>query len=276
MRDGPLVSLGKMAAVLFILLWSGAPIAMIVLSSFKPTAEIFRFPPSILFEPTLQHYRTLVEKWPDFFSTLINSAAIALFATILTVASALLAGYVYSRYRGRSVAASALFMVAIRLLPPIVIILPLFPATSLLGLNDTWLILVLLYATFFVSIGSMVLKTYIDSIPRELDEAAVIDGAGELQVLWRLIVPLAAPGMVAAAIFVFVYSWNEYLFAFVFTTSESKTAPIVISEMMGSLTGVDWGLIFAAASVQLVPVTLFVVSLQRFLMAGLTAGSVKG
>jgi multiple sugar transport system permease protein len=276
MREPPLARAAKALTVLFVLVWSGAPIALIVLSSFKPTPEIFRFPPSVVFSPTLEHYRTLVEKWPDFFATLANSAAVALLATALTVFSALLAGYVYSRYRGTAIAASALFMVAIRLLPPIVIILPLFPATSLLGLNDTWAILVMLYATFFVSIGSMVLKTYIDGIPRELDEAAVIDGASEAQILWRLVAPLAAPGMVAAAVFVFVYAWNEYLFAFVFTTSAAKTAPIVISEMMGSLTGVDWGLLFAAATVQLVPVTLFVIALQRFLVAGLTAGSVKG
>ncbi len=261
---------------MLIVIWSGGPVALIVLSSFKPTPEIFAFPPSLIFEPTLEHYRTLLEKWPDFFKTLGNSAAIAVLATALTVVASLLAGYVYSRYRGKAIAASALFMVAIRLLPPIVIILPLFPATSLLGMNDTYAVLVMLYATFFVSIGSMVMKTYIDGIPGELDEAARIDGASEIQILLRLIAPLAAPGMVAAAVFVFVYAWNEYLFAFVFTTTDAKTAPIVISEMMGSLTGVDWGLLFAAATTQLVPVTMFVIALQRFLVAGLTAGSVKG
>jgi len=141
---------------------------------------------------------------------------IAVLATLLTVTASVLAGYVYSRYRSSAIGASALFMLAIRLLPPIVIILPLFPATSVLGLNDTYAILVMLYATFFVSLGSMVLKTYIDGIPEELDDAACIDGASEVQILLRLIVPLAAPGMVAAAVFVFVYAWNEYLFAFVF------------------------------------------------------------
>ncbi len=276
MREPPLERIARGLAVAFIILWSGGPVALMVLSSFKPTPEIFTFPPSLVFTPTLEHYQTLIEKWPDFFGTLVNSAVIAVLATLLTVAASVPAGYVYSRYRSSAIGASALFMLAIRLLPPIVIILPLFPATSVLGLNDTYAILVMLYATFFVSLGSMVLKTYIDGIPDELDDAASIDGASKFQILLRLIIPLAAPGMVAAAVFVFVFAWNEYLFAFVFTTTDAKTAPIVIAEMMGSLTGVDWGLLFAAATIQLVPVTVFVIAFQRFLVAGLTAGAVKG
>jgi multiple sugar transport system permease protein len=276
MRE-PITSVVARAIVLLLLLvWSAVPVLLVVVSSFKPTPEIFAYPPRLIFEPTLEHYETLFEKWPDFIWTLRNSAVIALGATALTVASSVLAGYVYSRYRGTALASSAFFMIAIRLLPPIVITLPLFPAADFLRLSDTHLLLILLYATFFVSLGSMILKTFIDGIPEELDQAATIDGASEWQVLLRIIVPLCAQGMVAASVFVFVYAWNEYLFAFIFTTSNAKTAPIVISEMMGSLTGVDWGLLFAAATVQLVPVVLFVIVVQKFLIAGLTAGSMKG
>jgi multiple sugar transport system permease protein len=259
-----------------LIVWSAVPVFLVVLSSFKPTPEIFTYPPTLMFEPTLEHYKTLFEKWPDFIWTLRNSAIIALTATLLTVVSSVLAGYVYSRYRGTAIAGSAFFMVAIRLLPPIVITLPLYPVADFLRLSDSYTILILLYATFFVSLGSMILKTFIDGIPDELDQAATIDGASEWQVLWRIIVPLSAQGMVAASVFVFVYAWNEYLFAFIFTTTNAKTAPVVISEMMGSLTGVDWGLLFAAASVQLVPVVAFVILVQKYLIAGLTAGSIKG
>ncbi|MBI3370482.1 MAG: carbohydrate ABC transporter permease [Betaproteobacteria bacterium] len=266
----------RAAVIALVLAWSAAPVFLVVLSSFKPTPEIFVYPPALVFAPTLEHYRTLFEKWPDFIWTLRNSAVIALSATLLMVFSSVLAGYVYSRYRGTALAGSAFFMVAIRLLPPIVITLPLYPVADFLKLSDSYTLLIVLYATFFVSLGSMILKTFIDGIPDELDQAATIDGATELQVLWRIIVPLSAPGMVAASVFVFVYAWNEYLFAFIFTTTRAKTAPVVISEMMGSLTGVDWGLLFAAASVQLVPVVLFVVLVQKYLIAGLTSGSVKG
>jgi multiple sugar transport system permease protein len=271
------LSIALRAVVIGLLLvWSAVPIALIVLSSFKPTPEIFAYPPTLVFTPTLEHYQTLWEKWPDFLPTLRNSAIIALSAMVLTVFSSALAGYVYSRYRGKALAGSAFFMVAIRLLPPIVITLPLYPIADLLKLNDSHTLLILLYATFFVSLGTMILKTFIDGIPEELDQAAFLDGASELQILWRIIVPLSAQGMVAASIFVFVYAWNEYLFAFIFTTTRAKTAPVVISEMMGSLDGVDWGLLFAAASLQLVPVVIFVILVQKHLIAGLTAGSVKG
>ncbi|MCP8938567.1 carbohydrate ABC transporter permease [Alsobacter sp. SYSU M60028] len=276
MRESLASIVARTLVILLLIVWSAVPVALVVLSSFKPTAEIFTYPPTLVFEPTLEHYRTLFEKWPDFIWTLRNSAVIALSATALTLVASVLAGYVYSRYRGGALAGSALFMVAIRLLPPIVITLPLYPVADFLALSDSYTILILLYATFFVSLGSMILKTFIDSIPDELDQAATIDGASEMQILRRVIVPLSAQGMVAASVFVFVYAWNEYLFAFIFTTTKAKTAPVVISEMMGSLTGVDWGLLFAAATVQLVPVVAFVALVQKFLIAGLTAGSVKG
>jgi multiple sugar transport system permease protein len=154
--------------------------------------------------------------------------------------------------------------------------LPLFPLTDWLGLNDTYTVLILLYAAFFVSLGTMILKATIDGIPEELDEAALMDGATIWQVVWRVVLPLAASGLTAAASFVLIYAWNDYLFAFVFTTSRAKTAPLILSEMMSSLTGVDWGVLFAAVTIQLVPVIVFVWIVQRWLVAGLTSGAVKG
>ena len=257
-------------------LWSLLPIALIVLSSLKPTSEIFLYPPNLIFSPTLDNYRSLFAQWPEFTATLQNSAIIAGGATVITVISSALAGYVLSRFRSSGIDATALFMVAIRLVPPIVITLPLFPIVGMLGLSDTHILLILLYTTFFVSLGAMILKTFIDTIPKELDESAIIDGAGEVSILLRIIFPLAAQGMVAIAVFIFVFAWNDYLFAFIFTTSNAKTAPIIISEMLGSLVGVEWGPLFAAATVQLIPVLIFVVLAQKFLVAGLTAGSVKG
>lgn len=262
--------------VAFAVIWSAVPIAFAVLSSFKDNREIFDWPPRLLFPPTFSHYADLFHTWPDFTGTLINSLAVTLGATALSTASSLLAGYVYSRYRGRWISASAHFMVAIRLLPPIIITLPLFPLADWLGLSDTWTILILLYAAFFVSLGTMLVKAAMDTIPIELDDAALIDGASEWQVLFRVIAPLAVHGLIAASVFVFIYAWNEYLFAFVFTTSRAKTAPLILSEMMSSLTGVDWGVLFAAVTVQLIPVLLFVWLVQRWLVAGLTGGALKG
>lgn len=262
--------------VLAVVFWSGFPLLFIVLSSLKQSRDIFIFPPVWIFTPTFEHYVELWQKWPDFFTYMRNSLIIACFATLLAVTGATLAGYVYSRYRSRLLTASAFFLIAVRLFPPIVITLPLFPTADYLGLSDTHLLLVLLYATFFVSLNTVIMKTFIDGLSTELDDAARVDGATEWQTLWRVILPLTAQGMVAAAVFVFVFSWNEFLFAFIFTTSNAKTTPLIISELMGALTGVDWGMLFAAVSLQLVPIAAFVIVLQRFLIAGLTAGSLKG
>lgn len=266
----------RLALLGAVVAWSLFPIALIVMASFKPTATIFEIPPRFAFRPRVENYALLGQKWPDFFANLRNSLVITFGATLLTVAVSTTAGYVYSRYRSRALTLTAFFMVFIRMFPPIVTTLPLFPAMNALGLMDTHLLLILLYATFFVSLSTWIMKAFIDQIPRELEEAAFVDGASLAQTLARVTLPLAAHGMIASAVFVFVFAWNEFLFAFIFTTTRAKTAPLVISEMLGSVTGVDWGAVFAAATIQLVPILVFVILIQKFLIAGLTAGAIKG
>lgn len=277
MRTSRLITgAGKAVAVAALLIWSLLPIAFIVMSSLKPGRDIFAVPTVYVFTPTFQHYVSLWTRWGQFFDGLLNSAVITAGATALAVVASTCAGYVYSRNSGRFHDASVMFLIVVRLIPPIVVTLPLFPIVNAIGLNDTHVVLMVLYATFFVSLGTVLMRTFIDQIPRELDEAAGIDGAGRLTILRRVIVPLAAPGIIAVAVFVVVFAWNEFLFAFIFTATKAKTAPLVISEMLGSMDGVDWGILFAASTVQLAPVLLFVVLMNRYLVAGLTAGATKG
>jgi multiple sugar transport system permease protein len=266
----------KLLGVLVIVAWSVLPIALIAMSSFKSDRDIFSLTSRFSFAPTLANYELLWSRWGDFFFGLWNSFIVTVGATVLAVLVSLLAGFAYSRHASKGLQASAFFLIFIRLIPPIVITLPLFPVVNWLGLNDTHLILIVLYATFFVSLGTIVMRTFIDQIPRELDEAAMIDGASQMQIVWRVILPMAAQGMLAVAVFVIVYAWNEFLFAFIFTTTKAKTAPLVISEMIGAVEGVEWGVLFAASTVQLLPVLAFVILMQKHLVAGLTAGAVKG
>ena len=266
----------KGGAVALILVWSLAPILLILSSSLKPERDIFAVPPSLTFSPTFHHYAALWARWPEFFTALGNSLIITALATVLAVGASLCSGYAYSRFRSRWIDASALFLIAVRLIPPIVCTLPLFPAANALGLQDTHIWLAILYATFFVSLGTFVMRAFIDQIPRELDEAAAVDGAGRLRTLFRVIAPLAAQGMLAVAVFVIVYAWNEFLFAFIFTSTRARTAPLVLAEIVGNFDGVEWGVLFAAASVQLAPVLIFVWLMQKHLVAGLTAGATKG
>lgn len=259
-----------------IVVWSIFPVAYVVLNSFKFQRDIFAFPPSAIFTPTLGNYADLWNNYPGFFGFVANSLFISLVATMLSVFAAACAGYVYSRFRSTLLSASAFYLVAVRLLPPLVITIPLFPWVNRLGLADSHLILILLYATFWVPLNVLIMKEFIDQIPKELDESATVDGATEGQILRYVITPLATQGMVACAVFVFVFAWNEYLYAFIFTIQNAKTTPLILSELMDSVTGTNYGILFAAATVQLVPILIVVLALQRFLVAGLTAGAVKG
>ncbi len=265
----------RYALIALAIAWSVGPIALVVASSFKEARDIFATPPALFFTPTLENYAALWEQHPVFFRGLWSSLVVTAGATVLTLAVSCMAGYVYARQQGRLLQGTAFFMLALRMLPPIIITIPLFPAVNALALNDTHLLLVLLYAAFYVSIATWIMRAFIAALPRELEEAAEVDGAGLARILLQVILPLAAQGMVAVAIFVIVFAWNEFVFALVFTTTAAKTAPIAIAEMLGTVEGVQWGVVFAAATVQLVPVLAVVLALQRYLVAGLTAGAVK-
>lgn len=271
-----LIGYGKAVAIGLALLWSAFPIFLVISSSFKRTNDIFAVPLKVVFEPTLENYAGLWRDWSVFFNGLVNSLVITIGATLLTIIGSALSGWVFSRCSGRYFTGSAFGLIILRMIPPIVITLPLFPIANMIGLNDTHILLIALYATFFVSLGAWIMKAFFNQVPPELEEAAANDGASFYQILRHITMPLGVPGMIAAAVFVFIFSWNDYLFAFIFTTSRAKTAPVILSEIMGSATGVDWGVLFAAASIQLVPIVAFVLIIQKYLMAGLTAGSVKG
>lgn len=276
MADRVVVGVARASVLAVGVLWSAFPIFMVVSSSFKTHLDIFAIPPRFFFQPTLQNYALLMRDWPQFFDSLVNSLIVTVGATLLTAVTSLLAGYAYSRFRARILTLSAFFMIVVRMLPPIVVTIPLFPAVNALHLSDTYTILILLYAAFFVSLATWILKTFIDQIPRELEEAAEVEGATVWQRLVRVILPLSVHGMVAACVFVFIFSWNEYVFALIFTSNQARTAPLVLSEISGAVEGVQWGVLFAAATIQLLPILVFVLLVQRFIVTGLTAGAIKG
>ena len=178
--------------------------------------EIFD-PGNATFTVTLANYGRLVAGWGQFFQGLGNSAVVTAGATVLAAGASAFAGYAYSRRRTRAMGVSLPGLIVLRLIPPIVLTLPLFPIVNALHLSDTHAVLIVLYAAFFVSLGSVIMRTFVDQVPIELDEAARMDGASLWQVIFRVVLPVAAPGVVAVAIFVAVFAWNEYLFAFIFT-----------------------------------------------------------
>ncbi|CAH1688930.1 Carbohydrate ABC transporter permease [Hyphomicrobiales bacterium] len=266
----------RRVGVTLLCIWSLGPIVMIILSSFRPERDIFSPARRFVLEFTTTNYVQLFVSFPQFVSSMGNSLIVAIGATALAVITSTLAGFVYSRQRGKILAASAFFAILIRLVPPVVVSLPLFPIADALHLSDTHILLIILYSSFWVSMLSVMMKTFIDQIPTTLDEAARVDGAGTFQIFIKIVLPLSITGMIAGGIFVFVFAWNEYLFAFIFTSTYAVTGPVVVSNIMDSVAGTQWGVLFAAATLQLAPVLALVIIFQKFLIAGLMAGSVKG
>jgi len=271
-----LFSIGRIVVLVGIVLWSVFPVFFMVLASFKSPTDVFRFPPSFVFRPTFSNYRVLLREYPQFFSGLWNSGIVSLGAAALTVLVALPAGYALSRYNNRFLSGSAFFMLIVRIYPPIVLTVPLFPVVALLGLTDSRLILVVLYTTFYISLSSWLMKTYMDAVPKELEEAASIDGANAFQRIVRIVIPLSMQGVVATSVFVIIYAWKEFTLAYIFAGSRVRTAPLVLQEMLSPIMVIRWGSLFAAAAVQLLPLVLFVGVVQAYLIRGANEGAVKG
>lgn len=263
--------------LILVVLWSVFPVYYVVVSSLKIPKNIWVYPPQLItFKPVLRNFFTLFRNWPYFPRALLNSLLITLGSIILTVTISLLAGYAYSRHRSKFLRQSAIFIIAIRMFPPIIISIPLYPILILLNLSDSHFTLIMLFTAFQLTVATWVLKAFFDTIPKEIEEAAMVDGCTQFQVFYKILIPLAAPAIVATSMLVAVYTWNEFQFAFLFTRSNAKTAPVLISEMMGSLIGVTWGQVFAASVIQLLPIMVFLWAIQKFLIKGITTGAVKG
>jgi multiple sugar transport system permease protein len=264
------------AGSLLVIGYALLPVAWVVSLSLKPAADLNngRFLPRRI---SLEHYRAIFAD-PQFPAALWNSIGIAGIATLLSVLLAMLAAYaiVRLRFRGRQLVLAAALSIA--MFPPVAVIGPLFELWRNLGLYDTWLGLILPYMTFTLPLAIWTLAAFFREIPWELDQAARVDGATPLQAFRYVILPLAAPGAFTAAILVFIFAWNDFLFASALTsTSAARTVPAAIALFTGSSRfELPTGAIAAASVVVTLPVTLLVLLFQRRIVTGLTAGAVKG
>jgi multiple sugar transport system permease protein len=259
-----------------VLLYALLPVAWIASLSLKPTADLGdgRFFPARV---TLDHYRAVFHD-AHFPAALRNSLGIALLSTLLAIVLGSLAAYAIVRLRfpgRRAVLAAAL---STAMFPPIAIVGPLFELWRLAGLYDTWLGLVLPYMAFTLPLALWTLSAFFREIPWELEQAARVDGATRLQAFSRVLVPLAAPGVFASAVLVFIFAWNDFLFALSLTsTDRARTVPAVIAFFTGaSQFELPTGAIAAASVVVTVPIVILVLLFQGRIVAGLTAGAVKG
>jgi len=274
--QGLLDTLFWRAGSLVVIAYALLPVAWILALSLKPAADLNdnRFIPQRI---SLEHYRAVFAD-AQFPAALWNSIGIAAISTLLAVILAMFAAYaiVRLRFRGRGLILGAALSIA--MFPPVAVIGPLFNLWRTLGLYDTWAGLILPYMTFTLPLAIWTLAAFFREIPWDLDKAARVDGATPLQAFRHVIAPLAAPGVFTAAILVFIFAWNDFLFAAALTsTNDARTVPAAIAFFTGSSRfELPTGSIAAASVVVTVPVTLVVLLFQRRIVAGLTAGAVKG
>ncbi len=252
------------------------PFWWMLLSSVKTLRELYTVPPIWWPDaPTWDNYRTVLfeSNIPRYF---LNSVIISVGSTALALLLAIFASYGFARFNFRGKPLLQAFVLIGQLLPTAAIIVPLFITLRVLGLVNTYWGLILVYMIITLPLSVWMLTSYFKAIPPELDEAAIIDGASRLGVLFRITLPLSVPGIVAVCVYAFVTTWNEFIFALCFATDSSvKTLPIGLAEFSTEF-NTDWGAVMAASVVMTLPIALLFLSMQRLFVGGLTAGATKG
>ena len=268
-----------------VLLYAGAvvlvmaaafPLFWMLSTSLKPSGEIFATPPRMIpAHPTLENFGRLFRE-TSFLTYFRNSATVALMAVLLTLSVSALGAYGLTRFSfsGRDKVAG--LILTTYMFAPVMIIIPFYILVKQLGIVNTHLALVLSYTTFCLPFCLWLLRAFFASIPLELEEAALVDGAGRGRAVWHVVLPLALPGLIATAIFTFILAYNDFLFAMVLITSEElKTLPVGVNDLFNA-TIVDWGMIMAAGVMITAPAVVFFAAVQRYLVQGWGAGGVKG
>jgi multiple sugar transport system permease protein len=261
-------------AVIIAVILSLAPIVYLLITSFKPAELTFSIPPVWIFTPTLKNY-TEVITGGEFTKYFINSLMTALITTLIALLFGSFAAYGFARFRFRGAFWLRMSVLIPQMLPPITIIVPLYVLFNSIKLTDTIFALVISYLTFTIPLSIWMMIGFFEDVPVELEESAMIDGCTRFGALLRISFPLAAPGLAATAILSFLYCWNEFLYAVILTGRDARTLPVTITSFMTNK-AILWGRIAASGSLILIPVLIFALLAQRYLIRGLSKGAVKG
>ncbi|MEM1187996.1 MAG: carbohydrate ABC transporter permease [Pseudomonadota bacterium] len=265
-----------------LLVWScvllvAFPLFWMIVTSLKPQVELWARPPALLpIEPTLEHYLNLLRE-TNFLSYFRNSVLLSTATTLLVVAVATLGAYSLVRFRFRGRETLAMLVLFTYLLPSVVLLLPLYLMMVKLGLANTLASLVLAYTTFALPYALWLLRSFMAGIPEDLESAALVDGATRLGAFRDVILPQLLPGIISTALFTFILSWNEYLFALVLVNSDaSRPLTTGVMNMLISSFNIEWSLLMAASVMMSLPLILAFAFLQKYLTRGFGAGAVKG
>ncbi len=302
-------AVGKWIAGLLVMAYAlvaVVPLAWIFSTGFKSPPDSISYPPKVIFEPSLEGYVNLFtnrsRQTPEYIESLgtattwyddivrkrnmvitgpsrfkdryVNSVVIGFGSTFLAVFLGTLAAYGFSRFRVPLKDDLMFFILSTRMMPPIAVAIPIFLMYRTLGLSDTILGMILLYTAVNVSLAVWLLKGFMDEIPREYEEAAVVDGYTRLQAFIKVVLPQARAGIAATAIFCLIFAWNEYAFALLLTSGNAQTAPPFIPIIIGE-GGLDWPAVAAGTTLFLLPIVFFTVLLRNQLLRGITFGAVR-
>jgi ABC-type glycerol-3-phosphate transport system permease component len=251
------------------------PVLWMISTAFKSNEEVMVTPPVWIPEnPTFDAFARIWKDYPfgDYF---LNSVIIVIAATLISIIFSALAGYGASRFRFRGRGSFLTFLLITQMFPSIMLLIPFYQVLKTLGLIDTHMGLIIVYISFTVPFCTWMMLGFFDSIPKELDEAALIDGCGPVRTFVQIIFPLSLPGIAATAIYAFLQSWNEYMFALILTTREEmKTLPVGIGQLNGYYK-VAWNDMMAASIISSMPLIIMFLFMQKYFISSLTAGAVK-
>ncbi len=303
-----LVALVSVVMALIMLL----PVGVMVISAMKTRSDVMSSPPKVVFKPTFEGFvllltdRAIVSQArqdelrvqadqgrlglfarialdagmeitgpSNYVNRLRNSVIIAGTSTITSVLLGLFAAYAFSRFAIKGKNDLLFFILSTRMLPAVVVTIPLFLMYRQLGLHDKHLGMIILYTVFNLSFSVWLLKGFIDEIPREYEEAALVDGYTRMQAFFKIVLPQAVSGIAATVVFCLIFAWNEYAFALMLTSQRARTAPVGIATMMGR-GGIEWSAIAAGAVGFLIPVVIITFALRKYLLRGITFGAIRG
>ena len=257
------------------LVYACFPVLWMLFSSLKSNREIFSLPPELFpKEYTLKAYYSIFSS-PMKVRFFLNSYLVATVVTLLTLFVAILAGYSFSRHSFKLKKPLNLFIISTKTVPPISLLIPYFGIVVAFRMYDTYFALIFTYMVFTLPYAILLMTGYFNTLPKELDEAVIIDGGSSFTALWRVLVPVSIPGIVATGVYTFLLSWNEFLFALTLTKStEMRTVPIGIQLLMGQHS-YEWNEMMAMSILGSFPVLIMYMVAQRYFLEGLTAGSVK-
>jgi len=254
--------------------WFVFPLVWQLLSSIKPAPEVTANPPLFIFQPTLQNWETLlIEK--GGISYLINSIIVAAGSAGLSLVLGSVAAYGLARFTFRGRDSLALDFLSFRMFPPIVIVIPLFLIFQQLVIKNTYFGLILAHATFNLPFTIWLLRGFFMEFPVEIEDASLVDGCTRMGFFWRILLPLSGPGLATSAVFSLILSWNEFMFASVMSSQETRTLPVFSASLLEHYVA-DWSQFAAACTLSVIPVLVVMLFAQKYMIKGLTYGAIHG